>query len=970
MTYTEVCRGCDIQVATDANFSQRHLRSVGTCSKIFKRQRLIPKEEVDRVGELIERARNGERKEREPEVPDEAIDNCQSTHEAGDGSKAKTNSDHFDDTGMAALICRHDIPIFIVNIDTPGEQHKYALAMVTRLLTLLPSNATVGVFYDVGCVVDRSLKQVRNVELALPCMSEHQQYEILLKDVTDRLRWATSAMHAYAHQWSCQLVYNPRMVKGAGTFDGEGVERYWSGSRKLIPLTRMALGERRLFYLELHAAATAAKLHEELGMWIRRRLKDGIPSHEEEAEKCLAGCNYSETQLREQWELQKQAQLSVRAHAPQRLKKELDTVLRLHRNMDMVDNCLEDARATLGSAKGSDVNKTIEALEDMNGRLKAKAEQLYASLNVAEMFPQLEGIDLAFVQKLLLLRDLKINIRKRAVGNFFEWERLHQAAGGRHQALGTMSKRTPALLGDIRLFNRYCTELKEIYKKEWNLPLPSPLTENLVTLRDDPTLYEDVWITVSPEGIPPWLGDPAVREGIRGLHRRDRAQEERRRIGVEADNMCRWFGRELKALDHAISDPANSHLQEVLHLWRDAHLQLKHRWRTSLVSDVRYQSHIDSSTLGGHPRFTFLPPATIPAQANQAKPQVPNDLEHSLPPSSHGPDTAGLGAAVEDSDEEPEELDDDEHANEDANLPHDSSNPLRAPDPIELLVLDTLVRGEADDTLEDAPSSAHDYTPPVTLEWHAPAAPLRDQLLLSDFRYPPQRKALQSLDPRGVYLHEQSRPSFVFGRREIDMLSGPNCLNDECMNGLAAHFYHSIVPDLSFGDFNCAPECALFSSHDLLMVKARYTDGDFWRRTKGTSYWCKALWILPIHRPDEHHWVLAVVYPRERRVVLFDSLGRRRGWDHDLQLIMKFVCRLVIASNAHGFPLPIVVEEGWSASPVTLSPLQSNSYDCGVWTLACIASLLRGFHLPAITENEVHLFRHILLQHVLALPVV
>lgn len=47
-------------------------------------------------------------------------------------------------------------------------------------------------------------------------------------------------MHAYAHQWACQVVYAPRMRKGMGLTDGEGIERLWSRIRRLIPITRNA----------------------------------------------------------------------------------------------------------------------------------------------------------------------------------------------------------------------------------------------------------------------------------------------------------------------------------------------------------------------------------------------------------------------------------------------------------------------------------------------------------------------------------------------------------------------------------------------------------------------------------------------------------------------------------------------------------------------------------------------------------
>ena len=41
-------------------------------------------------------------------------------------------------------------------------------------------------------------------------------------------------MHAYGHEWACQLVYNPRLSVGLGLSDGEGTEWLWSRLIKLI----------------------------------------------------------------------------------------------------------------------------------------------------------------------------------------------------------------------------------------------------------------------------------------------------------------------------------------------------------------------------------------------------------------------------------------------------------------------------------------------------------------------------------------------------------------------------------------------------------------------------------------------------------------------------------------------------------------------------------------------------------------
>lgn len=64
------------------------------------------------------------------------------------------------------------------------------------------------------------------------------QYDVLGVDVVQRLRFATTAMHAYGHEWACQLVYNPRLTEGLGLSDGEGTERLWSRLIRLIGIER------------------------------------------------------------------------------------------------------------------------------------------------------------------------------------------------------------------------------------------------------------------------------------------------------------------------------------------------------------------------------------------------------------------------------------------------------------------------------------------------------------------------------------------------------------------------------------------------------------------------------------------------------------------------------------------------------------------------------------------------------------
>lgn len=112
------------------------------------------------MGARISAARKKAPRTRKSKVPDAALDECERSYKAADEKKEKTHGPKFDDTGLMALVCRHDIVLFLANVDTPGEQQMYGVALIEHLYSLLPKQATVAVFYDIGCVLDRSLQLV------------------------------------------------------------------------------------------------------------------------------------------------------------------------------------------------------------------------------------------------------------------------------------------------------------------------------------------------------------------------------------------------------------------------------------------------------------------------------------------------------------------------------------------------------------------------------------------------------------------------------------------------------------------------------------------------------------------------------------------------------------------------------------------------------------------------------------------
>ncbi|OJA20345.1 hypothetical protein AZE42_12701 [Rhizopogon vesiculosus] len=163
-----------------------------------------------------------------------------------------------------------------------------------------------------------------------------------------------------------------------------------------------------------------------------------------------------------------------------------------------------------------------------------------------------------------MARDLKMNIRKRVIASFFEWDKLDYAVGGTQQALGTklhqhtrkaIAKHQPALMTAIRKFNAYCEHLESLYNPSWGIPLPAPLPTKLAELHSDHSLMEDVWITLSTGEVPRWLEDSDVKDGICALLKHECCQEEQKRLGIEADNLLRFFRDELAALELSLCIP-------------------------------------------------------------------------------------------------------------------------------------------------------------------------------------------------------------------------------------------------------------------------------------------------------------------------------------------------------------------------------------------------------------------------------
>ncbi|KAJ7575197.1 hypothetical protein C8J56DRAFT_1120069 [Mycena floridula] len=853
--------GGDIQVAADGNFHHRHTESKSTDHPFHNAKHFIPKSFVDAVGDRIGVIRQRPPKVHTPVVPDSAIDGCQESHHAAKGDQAGLKGKQFDDNGLMGLVCHHDIPLFFANIDTPGEQQKYVVALLEYLFSMIPQHASVVLVYDIGCVVDRSFDK-RNG---------------------------------------------------------------------------------RIWLLDRQADSIGDELRDGLGDFINTWLKKGVRGQGKKAQQILDDGGISLSVLREQWELQRKSQLSVSSAKPAKIKKELEKAVANARNH--AQKAIAAARDSPTKLTAKRENKRRKAFSDAvtlftslkacQDTFKEQVSSLYDSLNLTDEFDELAGINLDFAKILVSLRDLKVTIRKRAIASFFEWERLNQSVGGRHQTIGTrlhqqtrkaIAKRKPALLAYIRKYNMLVAKLQDWPTSETNIACPLPLPTELQHLRDSDDLMQDVWTTPDQPGEPRarWLNDATVRTSIKAMLKLDRCTEEQRRLGREADNLCRHFGRQLTALEVARTSTRYSHLSLLIRERYTHLLQLKPRWTNELASAIRFDNAVETALKTAH-RIVTLEVSTS-NWITAVRPPLSNielvDSRSSL--IGHNETVASdlLGAETI------------------LVLSDDEDPPLSEDEELEMSDDESVSGGEveAPQTQAHFAHILYDWVPPVES---------KDVLLMPwlEETFPsPLTPWDDATAPRRI-----PKSTIDFGREDLEILVTPDrWLNSGCINGLAALLQLHI---------RSRSHCILSS-----WVLTCTADVRLWNLMWHQCYWEKDIWIIPIHRIQQQHWVLCVVLPQSHSLYLFDSYAApAKSWSQDLDKIVNLITRLVGLATSNGHSIDVDLGQSWVARPVLLEPVQSNGHDCGLWVLAVIAAILRGFCTPGITERLMRDFRERLL---------
>ncbi|KZP07904.1 hypothetical protein FIBSPDRAFT_679190, partial [Athelia psychrophila] len=90
-------------------------------------------------------------------LPTSVLDDCGNSFIAADEKREKASTQFFADTGLMALLCRHDHCLFAVNMTHKGERQHYVLALIKKFFQHVPAKATLGLLYNIACQLKRSM---------------------------------------------------------------------------------------------------------------------------------------------------------------------------------------------------------------------------------------------------------------------------------------------------------------------------------------------------------------------------------------------------------------------------------------------------------------------------------------------------------------------------------------------------------------------------------------------------------------------------------------------------------------------------------------------------------------------------------------------------------------------------------------------------------------------------------------------
>ncbi|KAH9472605.1 hypothetical protein Pst134EA_003212 [Puccinia striiformis f. sp. tritici] len=452
---------------------------------------------------------------------DDGTDRCTQQHTAADDVRTGKTWKECDDTGLFGMACRHDQILQLINIVQSGEKAHFPMTMINKLIEDTKEGEAyskkLGFLYDIGCNIEKGI--IRRNQFP-----EHLEFNLL--------RFGTSVFHAYVHQWSCQLRYNPRLNDGWGMSDGEGMERIWAFLSPLVRQLRYATKNHRLVALDIRASH-----HNDIGRTGKHIEQEKIKSTEI-LRQIEFEFGHNIDNLKGQWDRQRAIQLSVMETATEKeMLDQIEELVELEDKLQEANRELHELRQTRRRRRTTVQSSRLEQIPETLTVIEAEIGSLVAELG-SENFRNLPGASNAQSKALIKLKVSKSKLYEAKVG-VAEMQQKWDTGGSGTRVQARYKKQ---MNEKVRLLkNKWLAydHRAQNYNSEFTpqTALETPTLEEVKSFG-----MEDAFWNMGPVSHPnePWAIDSNIQKGISAYLTLIHCQDELNRISREARQAVKW----------------------------------------------------------------------------------------------------------------------------------------------------------------------------------------------------------------------------------------------------------------------------------------------------------------------------------------------------------------------------------------------------------------------------------------------
>ncbi|KAJ3897771.1 hypothetical protein F5879DRAFT_813533, partial [Lentinula edodes] len=286
------------------------------------------------------------------------------------------SSAKFFEQGWFILLCRHMMLLLACDMVQSGELAQYPLALLHIFMAAEKEerDATqegrpqgqLAVAYDIACKTSKTVRRSPLNQLA--------QWSRFLPVV--------GAMHGYAHERPCQLLFLMLYIVGVGLEDGEGCERYFNVSNALAAITRHQSSFHRRQAISEFAYFNDLQTYSSLSRFIYGNYKQalGIISTKNAIRNSMQEAGITSPQVFYDWLVEEGEYLRCLCQTPPKETLEMEYYLKLHALKGCQDRLAKARAAWLEYQPGS--RDQTNALETKHRNESENERKLLADVQV------------------------------------------------------------------------------------------------------------------------------------------------------------------------------------------------------------------------------------------------------------------------------------------------------------------------------------------------------------------------------------------------------------------------------------------------------------------------------------------------------------------------------------------------------------------------------------------------------------